>query len=74
MSLRAAVSIKEEEMDTEQDRNMEIKMSGKKMREGCMMTDKRADEGAQLQIISGEASAGDVQFTRFDQNDDAGTK
>lgn len=39
-------------MDTEQDGNMEIKMSGKKMREGYMMTDKRADEGTQPHIIS----------------------
>lgn len=46
------LSIKEEEMDIEQDGNMEIKMSGKKMREGYMMTDKKADEGTQRQIIS----------------------
>lgn len=39
-------------MDTEQDGNMEIKMSGKKMREGYMMTDKKADEGTQQHIIS----------------------
>lgn len=29
-------------MDSEQDGNTEIKMSGKKMREGYMMTDKKA--------------------------------
>lgn len=51
-------SIKEEEMDAEQDGNMEIKMSGKKMREGCMMTDKKADEGTRQQIISSESSTG----------------
>lgn len=39
-------------MDTEQDGNMEIKMSGKKMREGFTMTDKKADKGAWQQIIS----------------------
>lgn len=44
MSLRKLLSIKEEEMDTEQDGNMEIKMSGEKMREGYTMTDKKADE------------------------------
>ena len=52
MSLQTLASIKEEEMDTEQDGNMEIKMSGKKMREGCTMTDKKADDGTQQQIIS----------------------
>lgn len=46
------LSIKEEEMDPEQDGNMEIKMSEKEMREGYMMTDKKADEGTQQQIIS----------------------
>lgn len=45
MSVRTLPSIKEEEMDTEQDGNMEIKMSGEKLREGYMMTDKKADEG-----------------------------
>lgn len=39
------LSIKEEEMDAEQDGNMEIKMFGKKTREGYVMTDKKADEG-----------------------------
>lgn len=34
-------------MDTEQDGNMEINMSGK-MREGYMMTDKKADEGTAI--------------------------
>lgn len=34
--------IKEEEMDTEQDMNREIKMSGEKMKEENMMTDKKA--------------------------------
>lgn len=52
VSLQMLQSIKEEEMDTEQDWNIEIKMSGKEMREGYVMTDKKADEGAQQQIIS----------------------
>lgn len=58
MSLRMQASIKEEEMDTEQDGNMEIKMSGKKMKEGYMMADKKANERTQQQIISEEASTG----------------
>ena len=33
-------------MDTEQDGNMEIKMSGEKMREGYTISDKKADEGS----------------------------
>ncbi len=52
VSLGALASIKEEEMDTEQDGNMKIKMSGKKMREEYTMTDKKSDEGTQQQIIS----------------------
>lgn len=35
---------KKEEMNTEQDGNTEINMSGKQMKEGCMMKDKKADE------------------------------
>ena len=58
MSLRTLASIKEEEMDTEQDGNMEIKMSGKKMREGCTMADKEAEEGVQQTIISRLESTG----------------
>lgn len=50
------VSIKEGEMDAEQDGNMKIKMSGKKMKAGFMMTDKKTNEGTQQQIISEEAS------------------
>lgn len=46
------LSIKEEEMDSEQDGNMEIKMSRKEMRGEYMMTDKKAIEGTLQQIIS----------------------
>lgn len=56
VSLLMQGSIKEEEMDAEQDGNMKIKMSGKKMKEGSMMTDKTTNEGTQQQIISEEAS------------------
>lgn len=52
VSVQMLQSIKEEEMDTEQDWNIEIKMSGKEMREGYMMTDKKTDERTQQQIVS----------------------
>lgn len=51
-------SIKKEEMDTEQDGNMEIKMSGKKRKEGYMMTDKKEKKRTEGQTISKEASTG----------------
>lgn len=46
------LSIKEEEMEAEQDGDIEIEMSGERMREANMMRDKKADEETQQQIIS----------------------
>lgn len=51
MSQQTQSSIKEEEMDTEQDMNREIKMSGEKMKEENTMTDKKASDRSRQQII-----------------------
>lgn len=62
MSRQTQSSIKEEEMDTEQDMNGEIKMSGEKMKEENTMTDKKANDRSRRQIISAAAPA--VQFSQ----------
>lgn len=66
--------VEEEEMDTEQDMNGEIKMSGEKMKEENTMTDKKASDRSRQQIISAAARAGRSIFARFVKSDDAGNK
>lgn len=74
MSPQTQSSIKEEEMDTEQDMNREIKMSGEKMKEGNTMTDKKASDRSRQQIISAAATHRPFNFRKVCQNDDAGNK
>lgn len=78
MSPQTQSSIKEEEMDTEQDMNGEIKMSGEKMKEENTMTDKKASDRSRQQIIlaavAAAARVGRSIFARFVQSDDAGNK
>lgn len=74
MSQQTQSSIKEEEMDTEQDMNGEIKMSGEKMKEENTMTDKKASDRSRQQIISVAARAGCSIFARFVKSNDAGYK
>lgn len=74
MSLRTQSGIKEEEMDTEQDMNREIKMSGEKMKEENMMTDKKAkrQNPAANNICTSMHRV--FNFRKVCQNDDAGNK
>lgn len=65
MSPQTQPSIKEEEMDTEQDMNGEIKMSGQKMKEENTMTDKKTSDRSRQQIISAAARTGRSIFARF---------
>lgn len=52
-------------MDTEQDMNGEIKMSGEKMKEENTMTDKKASDRSRQQIRSAAACTGRSICARF---------